>query len=77
MSSSRIKIYFQGHHTLLAERDKVGFQRVDGTFFTLSDQYTGTEEYPGLIDEGRVLVNWENVLFVTKEMQEEKDPYEE
>lgn len=75
--SSKIKVYFEGHHTLVADRDKVGFQRVDGTFFTLSDTYTGTEEYPGLIKEGRVLVNWEKVLFVVQETKEEKDPYEE
>lgn len=75
---SNVKIYFSGNRTLIADRDKVSFKDKSGEFFALSDGFKEADQYSRLIDEGRVLVNWDNVCFVVDVGDEEmKEPYEE
>ena len=75
---SNIKVYFVDNHTLIADRDKVSFKDKSGEFFTLSDGFKEEDQYSRLIDDGRVLVNWDNVCFVVDIGDEtKKEPYEE
>ena len=61
----QITVYFAGDKRALFDRDKVSFRDGD-TFFTLSDADGDGEakRYPELLNDGRALVNWENVCFV-------------
>ena len=75
---SRVKIYFMDNHTLTVERDKVAFSG-GGIFFDFCETDRPDEEkrYSALLNDGRVLVNWDNVCFVVEDTEEKKDPYEE
>ncbi len=71
----QIVVYFSNGCKAPFDRDKVAFKDQDGTFFTLSDNFLGEENFSKLVDEGRAFINFDNVCYV----QEIKEPgdYEE
>lgn len=70
----RIAVYFVNNHAVEYDRDKASFK--DGeTFFTLSEDVREEDAYSSLVDDGRSLINWDNVCFVRA--VKEKDPLEE
>ncbi len=61
---SKIIVFFVDDHKAVFDRDKVSFTDHNGTFFTLSGDYQGEEQYARLLDDGRALVNYSNVCFI-------------
>ena len=57
-------VYFSNGCKAPFWRDRTSFKDKDGSFFTLSEAYQGEENYSTLLDEGRAVINWENVSFV-------------
>lgn len=57
-------VYFSNGCKAPFQRDKTSFKDRDGIFFSFSEVYQGEEEYSKLLDDGRAVINWENVSFV-------------
>jgi len=60
---SRIMVYFRDGQKAGFDRDKVSFSYGGDNMFSFSEN-SESDTFSRLIDDGKALVNWENVCFV-------------
>ena len=65
----KITVFFNTNHAVEYDRDKVAFKGSDASFFTFSESYQEEDYYAKLLDDGRALVNWDNVCYVRESVK--------
>ena len=69
---NEIVVYFRDGHKVVFERDKVAFMDGNGSCFAFSEYYTESE-YMHLLDDGKAIVNWDNVCWVKEHVAADQD----